>query len=282
MHLPFFSHTQASHCFGLALGGGGTRGTAHIGVLTALEEHHLLPSFLSGTSAGAFVAALYAFGVPLAEIRAVVLDMTPMQTVHFTFSRFGLLSNEEIGTIIEKMIGARNIEDASIPLAIMAADICTGERIVLRTGPVALAVMASSALPGVSVPVRIGDKMLVDGFIVENVPISPLRTMGADIVVAVNLCSERIYDTPADMIDVLRNAFDIAIDGRIGENMKAADVLIEPKVASYPRNDNSQAPLVIAEGYRAAGEKIADMVRMLHNRSGRRSASLWRSLFRRA
>ncbi len=282
MHLPFFSQTQASLRFGLALGGGGTRGTAHIGVLTALEEHHLLPSYLSGTSAGAFVAALYAFGVPLADIQKVVVDMTPMQTVHFTFSRFGLLSNEEIGAIVETMIGARNIEDAPIPLAIVAADICTGEKIVMRTGSVASAVMASSALPGVSVPVRIGERMLVDGFIVENVPISPLRGMGAGIVVAVNLCSERIYDTPADMIDVLRNAFDIAIDGRIGENMKSADILIEPKVASFPRNDNSQAPLVIAEGYRAAGEKIGDMTAALRNHNGSRPTSLWRSLFERA
>jgi NTE family protein len=265
---------------GLALGGGGTRGTAHIGVLQSLEHHNIRPSCLSGTSAGAFVAALYSFGVPLPDIHELVVKLTPMQTVHFTFSLFGLLSNNAIGEILEEKIGSRIIEDAPIPLAIMTADICTGEKVVMRTGSVTTAVMASSALPGISVPVKIGNRLLVDGFIVENVPVSPLRSMGAEIIIAVNLGSERLYKPPEDIIDIVRNAFDISVDGNTEDQMASADVIIEPKVASYPRNDNTAAPTVIAEGFRATEAKMDHLQSVIHHLQAQSAPSLWHSILR--
>lgn len=271
-------HNNHDPRIGVALSGGGTRGSVHVGVLQALEDNGIVPAYLSGTSAGAFVAALYAFGIPLFDLRKIVIAMTPMRTVHFTLSRFGLLTNDAIGSIVDEVIGKRNIEDAPIPLAVMAADICTGEKVVLRSGSVSAAVMASSALPGISVPVTIGGRMLVDGFIVEDVPISPLRPMGADIVVAVNLCSEQTYKTPEDLIDVLRNAFDIAIDKTTQEQMLGADILIEPKVASFSRNDNSGASSLIAEGYRATASQMETLRLSIEQHRHRRVGAWWQSL----
>jgi len=242
---------------GLALSGGATRGFAHIGVLQALEENGIHPDYLSGTSIGAFAAALYAFGVPLSEIRKVSAGMTPLKVSTLKLTRYALFTNEELGRLIFSKVGRARIENAPIPLAIMAADIGTGEKVVLRRGEVAPAVMASNAVPGIYMPLRIDSRMLVDGGIVEDVPISPLRTMGADVVVAVNLSADRKYRQPQDIIDVLMNAFDIAIDEDTKVQVKAADVLIEPRLSHFRRMDVSQIDALIAEGYRAATASIA-------------------------
>ena len=108
---------------GLALGGGAFRGTAHLGVLKALEEEGLRPGFLCGTSAGAMAAAFYAFGMPPEEIRNVARNLRWLKATNFTFSKLGLLSNNEIGKFVEKYLGEVVIEDSLIPLAVVAADI---------------------------------------------------------------------------------------------------------------------------------------------------------------
>jgi NTE family protein len=244
---------------GLALSGGGTRGLAHIGVLQALEDHGIKPDYLSGTSIGAFAAAFYAFGVPLGEIRSMGQDMTPLNVSKLKLSRYALFSNEELGRLIQSKIGKARIEEAPIPLAIMAVDIGTGEKVVLRQGEVAPAVMASNAVPGIYRPIYIDGRMMVDGGIVEDVPISPLRPMGADTVVAVNLSADRRYRTPEDIIDIILNAFDIAIDEDTKVQVKAADVLIEPRLSNFRRMDVSQIDALIAEGYRAAAASIENI-----------------------
>ncbi len=237
---------------GLALSGGATRGFAHIGVLQAFEENGIRPDYLSGTSIGAFAAALYAFGIPLAEIRRIAQGMTAVSVSKLKLSRYALFSNEELARIIQSKIGKARIEDAVIPLAIIAVDIGAGEKIVLRRGEVAPAVMASNAVPGIYRPVVIDGRMLVDGGILEDVPLSPLRPMGAEIVVAVNLSADRRYRPPEDIIDVLLNAFDLAIDEDTKTQVKAADVLIAPRLSDFRRMDASQIDALIAEGRRAA------------------------------
>jgi NTE family protein len=245
-------HSPQKKKLGLALSGGAWRGLAHIGALEALEENGIRPDFLSGSSIGSFGAALYAFGVPVREIGAVSRGLTPIRVSKLKLTRYGLFSNEELGRVIESKVGKARIEQAPIPLAIVAADISTGEKVILREGEVAAAVMASGALPGIFQPVRVGNRMLMDGGIIENVPVSPLRSMGAEVVVAVNLSADRRYRIPEDIIDILFNAFDIAIDENTKEQMKDADVVIEPHLADFRSMDVSQFEILIAEGRRAA------------------------------
>jgi len=244
---------------GLALSGGATRGLAHIGVLQALEENGIRPDYLAGTSIGAFAAALYAFGVSLPEIRLIGQGMTPLKVSKLKLSRFALFSNEELGKLIVAAIGNARIENAPIPLAIMATDISRGEKVVLRKGEVAPAVMASSAMAGIYLPVRIDGRILMDGGIIEDVPISPLRPMGADVVVAVNLSAERKYRVPEDIIDILFNAFDIAIDENTKVQVKVADLVIEPCLSGFRRIDVKQIDELIAEGHRATLEAIPNI-----------------------
>ncbi len=244
--------SSAKRRLGLALSGGGTRGLAHIGVLQAFEGNGIRPDYLSGTSIGAFAAALYAFGVSLEEIRRMGQGMSPVNVSKLKLSRYALFSNEELARLIQSEIGKARIEDALIPLAIIAVDIGAGKKIVMRQGEVASAVMASNAVPGIYRPVIIDGRMLVDGGIMEDVPISPLRPMGADTVVAVNLSADRKYRQPEDIIDILLNAFDIAIDEDTRTQVKAADVLIEPRLSDFRRMDVSQIDALIAAGYHAA------------------------------
>jgi len=250
---------MAGPSIGIALSGGAAWGYAHLGVLQAFEHHDIRPDYISGTSVGALVGALYAFDIPLQEMRTAAEKLRWKDVSSFTISKLGLLSNEEIGELLEKMLGKVSIEEASIPLAIVAADIATGEKVVIRSGDLASAVMASSCVPGIFTPVKRTDRMLIDGMVVENLPISPLREMGADIIVAVNLGSEKKYREPDNLIDVLLNAFNIALDLASRENLDDADVLIEPKVAEIKRSDLKNAVQLYAEGYHAGSVAVGEI-----------------------
>src|SRR6056297_1172026 len=162
---------------GLALGGGAVLGAAHIGVLKALKEHDIQICFVSGTSIGAFVAAFVAFGKTWKEIEEIAKDLNWLDVTSISLFQSGLLSNKKMVELIANHIGDVNIEDANIPAAMIATDITTGKKIVINKGKVAQAVMASTCIPGIFAPVEIGDKLLVDGGIVENVPITPLEKM---------------------------------------------------------------------------------------------------------
>ncbi len=242
----------ASPRVGLALSGGAIRGAAHIGVLKIFEAQDIRIDCISGTSIGAMIAALYAFGKTPAEIEAIARDFNWLDISKFIIPKLGLLSNEEMGDMLNELLGPVNIEDAPIPLAIVATDINTGEKIVFRKGSVAHAVMASTCIPGIFTPIKDNGRLLVDGLLVENVPISPLQKMSADIILAVDLSGDRKYKQADDIIDVIMNSFEIAVDTNTLYQLKAADVVIQPKVSEFSRTDTGQVGELIRRGEIAA------------------------------
>lgn len=237
--------------FGLALGGGVVRGLAHVGVLQALEDNHLFPDCISGTSAGAFVGAMYSFGLPVSEIyeRAAKLRWPNLSSP--AVSSLGLASNQAIGKIIDEVVGRVNIEEAVIPLLIIATDIETGEEVIIKRGDLGEAVMASSCLPGIFKPVSWDGRLLVDGGLVDNVPVEPLKKNGLDVVVAVNVSPHGKYRKPAHLIDVMLNVYDIATGTATVNKLQMADVVIAPNVAAYSRINLKQLPALYKEGYSA-------------------------------
>ena len=240
----------------LALGGGAVLGAAHVGVLKALDEHDVKVLQISGTSIGAFIATLYAFGKKPAEIEKIVTELDWLDVTKFTLSKYGILSNEALGKQLTSELGDVDFDEAEIPLTLVATDISSGKKILLNKGKVARAVMASSCIPGAFIPVDIDDRLLVDGGLVENVPISPLRESGADFIIGVDLNAGRHYQRPDDIIDVLANAIDIAIDNVTRSQTTDADLLIAPELASYSRRDTSRSAELIEEGYRIASELL--------------------------
>lgn len=238
---------------GVALGGGAVLGAAHVGVLKALEENEIRPEFISGTSIGAFVAAHYAFGKSVEELEEIAIHLDWLDVTGFKLSKMGLLSNERLGKKILDNIGKVHIEEADIPLTMIATDISTGKKVVLNEGPLYKAVMASTCLPGIFIPVEWGDYLLVDGVLCENVPVSPLRERGAKDIIAVDLTTNRDYKRPEDLIDVLSNTLDIGLNNMIQEQIKdKRTVFIQPKLGAYNKADTRKTRELMDEGYRAA------------------------------
>lgn len=259
---------------GLALSGGAARGMAHIGALQALEENNIRIDRLSGTSIGSLVAAFYAFGISLDQMRRQAEEMSWMKVSSFTIPRSGFLSNKMLGEIVEKFLGDVNIEDSPIPLAIIATDIHTGKRVVLREGNLAQAIMASSCVPGIFTPVRIGEATLVDGFLVENVPVTALREIGAEVLLGIDLSHTRHYRLPNSIMNIMMNAFEIAIDANTKKAIFEADVIIAPDMTRFSSLDSENHDELFQQGYAAAISQIPDIRKAIQSRQ-KGPLSLW-------
>lgn len=246
---------------GLALGGGAAKGIAHIGVLKAFEEEHIRIHCISGTSVGALVASYHAFGRPAESILSICSTLNLSKIINFTFERGGLFSTDTIREMIQRDLGDCRIEDANIPLAICATDIETGEQLIFKTGNLADAVCASMAVPGLFVPVEVDGRILVDGGLVENVPISPLEKMGAGITVAVDLSHVTRYPKPEDTFDVISNAINIGIDFNTRKQLKKADIAVPLDLSRYSLTNNAKCvDELYMEGYHPMKKKIQQVL----------------------
>ena len=241
-----------SNLTGLAFGGGAVLGAAHVGVLKAMHETGFRADCVAGTSIGSFVAALHAFGKSWEEIEQIAVDLDWFDLSGLALSRYGLLSNRKFGRLVLKQLGRRRIEDAPIPLAIVATDICTGEKVVMRKGSVATAVMASSSIPGIFNPVQLRNMLLVDGLLTENVPVSPLKEMGASRIVCIDLLGRHSYRKPEHLAMLLMNAFYSAMRTMSEIQMEAADLVIRPNLSDFSLVDISAVPEIFEAGYREA------------------------------
>jgi NTE family protein len=245
---------------GIALGGGAARGIAHIGVLKAFEENDIQISYIAGTSIGALVASYYAFGKSIDDIKDIGEELNFTSVIGLSLHKKGLFSTRLMEKMIIRDLGDVNIEDANIPLAICATDISTGEQVILNHGNLAKAVCASAAVPGIFIPVEIDNKPLVDGGITENVPISLLDKMGAGFTIGISLNGNQQYSPPKDIIAIMSNAIDIAIDLRTRDQLKKADFTLSLDLEQYSRLDNSdQFDDLYEEGYRRAQESIGKL-----------------------
>lgn len=245
---------------GLALGGGGARGLAHLGVIKHLNEIQLPISAISGTSAGAIVASLLAYEIPYETIVEHVRKLKPTEWTSFRFRGLGLFHNEPLREMLVKLLPENaTIEGSKIPLALKVTDLISGKGLDLYQGDLIEAVMASSCVPGIYTPVPLGDKLLVDGALVENVPVSLLKKLGANFYIGVNLNGNLQYGKPDGIVDVLTNAMDIAIDSHTKAQLKACDLVISMDLTSYSRTQTQQMDQLIDEGHRAAQKTIGDL-----------------------
>ncbi|KPQ00058.1 patatin-like phospholipase family protein [Marinobacter sp. HL-58] len=246
---------------GLALGGGAAKGIAHIGALKAFEEEQIQVHYISGTSVGALVASYFAFGRPAESILSICSTLNLSRIINFTLERGGLFSTNAIREMIHRDLGDCRIEDADIPLAICATDIETGEQLVFREGNLADAVCASMAVPGLFVPVEVDGRILVDGGLVENVPISPLEKMGAGIIVAVDLSHVTRYPKPRDTFDVITNAINIGIDFNTRKQLKKADIAVPLDLSAYSLTNNAdRVDELFLEGYHPMKKKLRQVL----------------------
>ena len=215
---------------GLALGGGAARGFAHIGVLQVLEEEGIKPQLVVGTSAGSLVAAFYASGKTGAQLTWLADSMDESQLTDWTlpFTGRGMLRGEALGRYINSQLNGLKIEDMKIPLGIVATDLQSGDGILFRRGDVATAIRASSAVPSVFEPVRIGNKDYVDGGLVSPVPVRYAKQMGAEYIIAVDISSRPEDAKTSDMLKVLLQTFSIMGKSISQLELTQADVVVRP------------------------------------------------------
>ena len=213
---------------GLALGGGSARGLAHIGVLQVLEENNISIDFLAGTSMGSLIGAFYANGISIKMIERLAKRLDKKLWVDLTVPRMGILAGDRILKIISFLLRERNFSDLKIPFAVSATDLYTGESITLNKGSVGEAVRASISIPGIFAPVVWKDHLLVDGGVLNRVPVNIVGEMGADVVVAVDTGIYLGMKKANNIIDVITQSIDIMAHEIQKHTITNADILIKP------------------------------------------------------
>jgi NTE family protein len=224
---------------GLALGGGAARGFAHLGVIQVLEEAGLRPSHVAGTSAGSLVAALYASGKSTTELARLAETMQEADITDWMLPILnrGALRGEALAKYVNTQVGGRSLEQMKIPLGIVATDLGSGESITFRRGNTGAAVRASSAVPAVFQPVRIGDREYVDGGLVAPVPVRQARDMGANFVIAVDISSDPEGNPSGDTFQILMQTFAIMGKSINTLALKDADFVVRPALSGVKSAD---------------------------------------------
>lgn len=234
---------------GIALGGGFARGLAHIGILKVLEEENIPVDFIAGTSVGSVIGAAYASGISAKELEEVASLVRFKDFSRWTFSRFGLFSNDKMSIFLRKILRCKTFEELKIPLAIAATDIITGDAVVFTKGDLVDPVRASCAYPGMFQPVKIGGQLLVDGLLAHSVPAAPLRDMGAERVISVHLAAHWLKPGgPRHVFDVIGQCFSIAQERMCGPWKAASDIVLQPEIGEFAYDDFVRAPDLIRCG----------------------------------
>jgi NTE family protein len=244
----------------LVLGGGAARGFAHIGVIRTLEQEKIPVDMVVGTSVGSLIGAIYA-----ADRNSFDLEWTAFQLQKEDLFDFGVLSTvagmgfakgDKLEAWVKKHIKPANIEQLKIPFAAVATDLNWGQEVVLDRGSVARAVRASSAIPGVFQPVQHQGKILVDGGVVDNIPISVARAKGADIVIAVDISANVGNTDITNLLGVSLQAANIMFALNVEHSKKDADVLISPAIGDVGTLDFTQKKRCMEAGIVAAQQSM--------------------------
>ncbi len=234
---------------GVALGGGFARGLAHIGVLKALAEAAIPVDFIAGTSVGAIIGACYCSGVSADELEEVARATRFRHFARWTFSRYGLCSNDRMTQFCARVLKARTFEELKVPLAITATDFQTGAPVVFTQGPLVGPIRASCAYPGMFLPVEIDGRAYIDGMLAYTVPTTPLRHMGAERVIGVYLSAHWTqHRPPRHLFEVIGQCFSIAQAKMCDLWQKDADLVLEPDVNGFAYDCFDRAKELIALG----------------------------------
>lgn len=237
---------------GLALGGGAAKGFAHIGVIKMLEANGIRIDVVAGTSAGSVVGAMYAGGMDAFALQqqAVALDEDRIRDVRLLGG--GLVKGQALQDYVNAALGNRPIEKLRKPFAAVATQLQTGKRTVFTRGNAGQAVRASSSIPGVFEPVRIGGASYVDGGVVSPVPVDAARQLGADVVIAVDISTKADGSTPSSLLGTVGQSITIMGQTLGAQELARADVVIRPKVNDIGPADFERKGAAILEGERAA------------------------------
>lgn len=293
----FSTHAEVRPKIGLVLSGGGAKGAAHIGVLKVLEQNRVPVDYIAGTSIGAYVAGMYALGYSASEIELIMMneswsdgysDTIPRESLSYRNKqqrdRFnlpvnmgysdetvklpnGLLRGQTMSQLLQRSTGLvhqfGDFDELAIPYRAVATDLETSKAVILSQGSIVKAMQASATVPGALQPINYDGKLLVDGGIANNMPVDVVKTLGADIVIAVDIGSSLVKKEELDSTVAVLNQLSTMLTNASTERQKSLlgedDILIRPNVGSMSTTDFEIMPQAYALGEQAALEHIVSL-----------------------
>ncbi len=256
MEKPVLSVQAREPVIALALGGGGAKGFAHIGVVKVLESHGIKAQIVTGTSAGSFVGALYASGLTPFELQTVALNLREAEIRDLTFSREGFLLGQRLQDYVNGIVGNRPMQDFPKRFAAIATEMETGRKVVFNRGNAGQAVRASCSIPNVFVPVTIAGKRYVDGGLVSPIPVETAKDMGADIIIAVDISARPRAGQRTSPWGLLNQTITIMGQAGIDRELAMASVVVQPDVSAMGAGDLASRHAAILAGERAAQAQL--------------------------
>jgi len=222
---------------GLALGSGGFRGPAHIGIIKTLLKNNIPIDFIAGSSIGAWVGAHFALYQDIEKLENDFLKKQRQKITMFSdiSRKGGLIRGEQIEKFLRKIFNEAEFKNTKIPLKIISTDLVSGEQVVFQKGDLAQAVRASISIPMTFKPLEFKDKVLVDGGLSNPVPDNIVRDMGADIVIGVNLYNRYKNENKKTMFNVIMRGTEILLYNLAKSNMNDCDIIIEPNTSEFYR-----------------------------------------------
>ncbi|MDC3416497.1 patatin-like phospholipase family protein [Aquibacillus salsiterrae] len=253
---------------GLALGSGGAKGFAHIGVLKVLLDNGINIDYVAGSSMGALIGSFYCAGQEVDHLYQLAKTFKRKFFLDFTVPKMGFIQGKRIEEYIQLFTYNKNIEDFPIPIGIVATNLYTGKKKVFYQGIAAEAVRASISIPGIFIPKELDNELYIDGGVIDRVPVSVVKEMGADIVIAVD-CSRFSESTEIQSIfDVMLQSIDIMQDELVRNITIDADVMLTPDVSKYSSRAYTNILEIIKAGEKEAEEKVNDILQCIENWKG--------------
>jgi NTE family protein len=243
---------------GLALAGGFARGIAHIGVLQVLQEAGIPIDCVAGTSVGALIGVAYCAGAALGAMEELGAATSFSDFGRWMPSWLGLATNQRMEKYLGRLTPAKTFEELKIPMAISTTDINEGVTVCFSSGPIAPALRASCAYPGLFVPIQFEGRTLVDGFLTSPVPVEGALLLGADVVIAVYLETGGV-EKPRTAVDIISRSFSIIQHHADIAWRQQVDVIIEPDVHHFGWDDFTKTPEMVAAGREATLKALPEI-----------------------
>jgi NTE family protein len=252
----------------LVLGGGSARGIAHIGVLKVFQKEKINFDLVVGTSIGAFIGAHYALYNDITKAEKLALRFDARESMDVIIPpTMGLIKGNKVYEVIKEMVGDKKFSDLKTPMAVVATDIEKGEEVVFTEGPLAEAIRVSCSYPGIFAPQRLNGRLLVDGGIINTVPVSVAKRMGADFIVAVDAGFCVQAGTIKSIFGVILQALQITGEELNRYQAMQANIVIKPDLGPINQLDFESADIAIQKGEVAALEKLKTIKRVLGTKS---------------
>lgn len=252
---------------GLALGAGGLRGMAHVGVLRVLERENIPIDCIAGCSIGSMIGALYCAGLDAETIYKLAKHLKRRHWLDFVMPKMGVIAGDKVLAMMRLLTQQKHFNQLQKPLAVVATDLINGKEIVFKEGEVAPAVRASISVPGVFIPFQWQDMLLVDGAVLNPTPIDVVRNMGADIVIAVDLARKGAPSPITNLFDVMIESINIMERQIFNQRQQQCDVLVCPEVAHISPSSFEAMDECVQKGEETIVELIPEIRRLLETKT---------------